>query len=110
MPRLRGYTPTKGGMVEYQFQRRQELQIAPETTGKGVRTAGIGSVGNRHHLNLTRPLRASKANPLLDGPVGLRDRQIVQLAMAGNSADKIAWALEIGISDVIHSLDKFGLR
>lgn len=97
-------------MVEYQFMRRIELRKTPETTGKGIRTAGIGSTGNVSHLNLKRPLQGLKINPLLNGPMGLKDRQIVQLAIAGNTADKIAWALSFEVDDVIQVMEKFGLQ
>lgn len=110
MPRLRPYTPIPGGMVEFQLQRRIEMRRAPETTGKGIRTAGTGSAGNVAHLNLKTSIRASKANSPLPGPMGLKDRQVVQLAMAGNSAEKIAWALGADIADVVRVMDKYGLQ
>lgn len=85
------------------------MRKAPETTGKGISTAGEGSAGNRHHLNMKTSLRASLANSPLPGPVGLKDRQVVQLAMAGNSAEKIAWALGSDAESVSRVMDKYGI-
>lgn len=43
-------------VLQFQLQRRLELQRFPRTVATGSPTKGIGIRGNTDHLNLTEPM------------------------------------------------------
>lgn len=105
-------------MVEYQLIRSQELRADPSTIATGVHTSGLGSSGNTGHTNRTmalsdvpNPVRVHKPKPsdLLHYPMGKRERQIIQLALAGNDCGKIDEFLGLVDGEAKSVCLKFGL-
>ncbi len=105
-------------MVEYQLIRRQELRADPSTIATGVHTAGLGSKNVYAHLNRTTALsdvpkriRMHKPKPsdMLHYPMGKRERQIIQLALAGNDCGKIDAFLGLVDGEANSVCLKFGL-
>ncbi len=105
-------------MVEYQIIRRQELRADPSTIATGVHTAGLGSSGNVGHTNRTialsdvpKPVRVHKPKSIdmLHYPMGKRERQIIQLALAGNDCGKIDEFLGLVDGQAKSVCLKFGL-
>ncbi len=105
-------------MVEYQFIRRQEIRADPSTIATGVHTAGLGSSGNVGHTNRTmdlsdvpnRSMPKPKSIDMLHYPMGKRERQIIQLALAGNDCGKIDAFLGLVDGEANSVCLKFGVE
>lgn len=116
-----------------QFLRRKELRANPSTMATGVHTAGLGSTGNTSHINLNKPLteewlareeraelkrqakiekerETPKRNPLLDYPMGKRERQIIQLALSGNKAEMIETVLSLQPGEAKRVCERWGIE
>lgn len=104
-------------MVEYQFIRSQELRADPSTIATGVHTAGVGSQNESAHLNRTtalsdvpnRSMPKPKSIDMLHYPMGKRERQIIQLSLAGNDCGKIDEFLGLVDGEAKSVCLKFGL-
>lgn len=105
-------------MVEYQLIRRQELRADPSTIATGVHTSGLGSQNESAHLNRKTALSGlpklisgnkPKSIDMLHYPMGKRERQIIQLALAGNDCGKIDAFLGLVDGEANSVCLKFGL-
>lgn len=108
-----------------QFLRRKELRADTSTMATGVHTAGLGSTGNTGHINRAFALlpiperhrdsavryakpRPANHTPEMDYPMGKRERQILQLALAGNKPEMIEAVLNLMPGEAKRVWEKYG--
>jgi hypothetical protein len=113
-------------MVEYQFIRRIEMGQNTDLVATGVHTAGLGSTGNTGHINRALALlpiperprddagryakpRPANHTPEMDYPMGKRERQILQLALAGNKPEMIEAVLNLMPGEAKRVWEKYGI-
>ncbi len=96
-------------MAEYQSMRRMELQRNPNSRAYGSPTHGLGTRFNVAHLNLTKAMRKLSGRDLLTSAETKRERNILRLAMAGNTYDKIDLALGLVNGEAERVCGEYGL-